>query len=74
MEYGLKENMTVQIKRTMVPFGEKGYSYQSFDVIPAESAEIPKPTTSAEAEAEASADRAIEAIYGKEDDALGGDL
>ena len=64
--------MTVQIKREMVPFGEKGYSYQSFDVIPAESGEAPKPTTSAEAEA--SADRAIEAIYGKEDDGLGGDL
>ena len=72
MEYGLKENMTVQIKRTMVPFGAKGYSYQSFDVIPPESGEVPKPTTSEEAEG--SADRAIEAIYVKEDDALGGDL
>jgi hypothetical protein len=72
-DYGIRENQTIQIKRTMTDFEKNGEArkYKTYDLIPPEGEQ--KPTSEATPIQEDSADNFIKSEEGS-DDLLGGDL
>jgi hypothetical protein len=71
--YGIRENQTIQIKRTMTDFEKNGEArkYKTYDLIPPEGEQ--KPTGEATSIQEDSVDNFIKSEEGL-DDAVGGDL